>query len=59
MVHGLHSEIAADRDLVHLLATAGEHDLAALHDQIGGGEVAGEVEILLDQEDLPSCRARQ
>src|SRR6516162_1277021 len=30
---------------------AGEHYLATLHDQPGGGEIAREVEILLDEED--------
>src|SRR5215471_15066075 len=46
-----HGEISADGTLVHLLAAAGEHDFATLHDEKTGREAAGKVEILLDQED--------
>src|SRR5262249_10246869 len=46
-----HRQVAAYRGLVHILAAAGSDDLTALHDQISGGQVTGEVEILLDQKD--------
>ena len=44
-------EIAANILVIELVGPAGEHDLAAIHDGETVGERAGEVEILLDQED--------
>ena len=44
-------QIAADHRLVHVLAASGDHNLAALHNEISGGQIAGEIEILLDQKD--------
>ena len=44
-------EQAADAVAIHVLAAAAGHDLAPLHDQVVVGERAGEVVVLLDQQD--------
>ncbi len=55
-------EIASNILVIELVGPAGEDDLAAIHDRETVGEPAGEVEILLDQEDghlaLASATAR-
>src|SRR5215813_6549130 len=44
-------QVVAHGRFVHVGTAAGQHDLAALHDEVGRSEVAGEFEILLDEED--------
>src|ERR1700693_3572507 len=44
-------QVGAHRSFVHIALATAEHDFAALHHDIGLGEVAGEYKISLDEED--------